>query len=62
MNKKYTISIPVQVDYVDNQMSPQTKTIDIEVKATSVDDAIWRVSQVLEKFIDDYLRPNYWYE
>lgn len=59
MNKKYTISIPVQVDYVDNQMSPQTKTIDIEVKATSVDDAIWRVSQVLEKFIDDYLRPNY---
>jgi len=59
MNKKYTISIPVQVDYVDNQMSPQTKTIDIEVKATSVDDAIWRVSQVLEKFVDDYLRPNY---
>ena len=59
MNKKYTISIPVQVDFVDNQMSPQTKTIDIEVKATSVDDAIWRVSQVLEKFIDDYLRPNY---
>ena len=49
MNKNYTISIPVQVDYVDNQMSPQTKTIDIEVYATSVDDAVWKASKVLEK-------------
>ena len=56
MNKKYTISIPVQVDYVDNQMSPQTKTIDIEVNATSTDHAVFKASQVLEKMINDHFK------
>jgi hypothetical protein len=52
MNKKYTISIPVQVDYVDNQMSPQIKTIDIEVKATSVTEAVWKFESALSKLIE----------
>ena len=54
MTKKYTISIPVQVDYKGNKMSPQTTTIDIEVNAESADDAVWRAGQALEKLVNDH--------
>ena len=51
MDNKYTISIPIKIDFEGNQMSPQTKTIEIVVKAESADNAAWRVEYALEELV-----------
>ena len=55
MNKNYTISIPVQIDFVGNDMSPQNTTININVSALNTTEALKKISIVLEKLVKERL-------
>jgi hypothetical protein len=59
MNKKYTISIPVQVDFEGNQMSPQTKTIDIVIEASTTEDAVRKITNTLQAMYSKIFLGHY---
>ena len=49
---KYKISIPVTVDFENNNMSPQSKNIVLEVSAPTLEKAIINVEYALKKYIE----------
>jgi hypothetical protein len=53
LNKKYTISFPVQVDFEGNDMSPQSTSIVININAKNTADATTKISNMLESLIRD---------
>ena len=52
-NKKYTIAIPVVIDFEGNDMSPQTKTIKLTINAISTDIAMAKLAYSLETLINN---------
>jgi hypothetical protein len=50
--KSYTISIPVQINYENNDMSPESKTLTIKIKAKSTEEVIKKLERKLTDLVN----------